>query len=391
MPIQSECRNRIANLQRQLERKELDGALVIYPIDLYYFAATRQNGMLWVPQSGEPLLLIRKSLTRARQESCITELRPFPSSRELSGLLGRPGQKVGVTFDVLPAAQLDYLKKVLPEREFVDISGINRNLRAVKSALEVARIRHAGEQLSKVFAQVPDFYTPGMRELDLAAEFESRSRKLGSEGYVRMRAYNQELFQGLLVSGGSANQPGFFDGAVTGCGLSAASPHGASTAVIAPNLPLMVDYTAVHDGYIVDMTRIFVPGNIHPEVQHAFDTALKIQRQVTAALRPGAVASELFDLACGIAAEAGLGDCFMGVPGEQAKFVGHGVGLELDEMPVLAKGFDVPLQENQTIAIEPKFLLAGHGVVGIENTWAVGPEGGIRLSPADDAIVTLPT
>ncbi len=390
MALKTECQNRIANLQQQLQRKELDGALILYPIDLFYFAGTRQNGLLWVPRQGEPLLLIRKSLTRARQECCIDDLRPFPSSRQLTELVGRPGQRVGITCDVLPIAQLDYLKKVLPEREFVDISGINRNLRSVKSPFEVEKIRHAGEQLSKVFAQVPEFYRPGMREIDLAAEFECRSRKLGSEGYVRMRAYNQELFQGLLVAGGSANQPGFFDGAVTGCGLSAASPHGASTAVIRPDMPLMVDYTAVYDGYIVDMSRFFVPGKVHPDVRHAFDTALKIQRQIVEALRPGAIASELFDLACNIAAEAGLGDCFMGVPGEQARFVGHGVGLELDEMPVLAKGFDVPLQQNQTIAIEPKFLLAGHGVVGIENTWAVGAEGGIRLSPADDQLVTLP-
>jgi len=389
MPLKAECQTRIANLQQRLSEAELDGALLIYPIDIYYFAATRQNGMLWVPQDGDPLLLVRKSLARAQQESCIADLRPFPSSRQLPELIGQPGQRIGLTFDVLPVAQLNYLQKVLPERNWVDISAINRGLRSVKSRWEVEKIRYAGEQMSKVFAEVPSFFSAGMREIDLAAEFESRARKLGSEGYVRMRAFNQELFQGLLVSGGSANQPGFFDGAVTGNGLSAASPHGASTAPIAMNQPLMIDYTGVFDGYIVDMTRIFVVGAIAPEVEHAFATALDIQQQVTAALRPGAIASELFELSSGIAADAGLGDCFMGVPGEQARFVGHGVGLELDEMPVLARGFDVPLQENQTIAIEPKFLVAGHGVVGIENTWAVGPDGGVRLSPADDRIVAL--
>lgn len=389
MSLKTECQTRIANLQRQLERKELDGALFIYPIDIYYFTATRQNGMLWIPQQGAPLLLVRKSLSRAQQECVIDDLRPFPSSRQLTELIGQPGQRVGLTCDILPISQLDYLNKVLPEREWVDISGPYRNQRSIKSPWEVEKIRYGGEQMSKAFARLAELYVPGMREIDLAADFESSIRKLGSEGYVRMRAFNQELFQGLLVSGGSAHHPGFFDGAVTGRGLSAASPHGASTALILKNEPVMVDYVGVFDGYIVDMTRIFVVGSITPSVQHAFDTAMAIQLQVTEALRPDAIASELFELACKIADEAGLGDCFMGIPGEQARFVGHGVGLELDEMPVLAKGFDVPLVENQTIAIEPKFLVEGHGVIGIENTWAVGSEGGIRLSPANDQIMVL--
>ncbi|NIQ96994.1 MAG: aminopeptidase P family protein, partial [Desulfuromonadales bacterium] len=120
--------------------------------------------------------------------------------------------------------------------------------------------------------------------------------KAGSEGYVRMRAFNQELFQGLAVAGASATSPGFFDGAVTGTGLSAASPHGASANEIEPDVPIMVDYTGVFDGYIVDMTRIFVLGSLPEPGRHAFDTALAIQKEIAANLKPGESGAALFEL-----------------------------------------------------------------------------------------------
>jgi len=389
MATKQESGNRITKLQAHLRAKEIDGALIVYPIDVYYFAATRQNAVLWVPAGGAPLLLVRKSLARARAESSIDDIRPFPSSKELPGLLGTGLRRVGLTYDVLPMQQLQFFSKVLPGVELVDIAAINRELRSVKSAWELEKMKQSGQKLCAVFAQVPDFLRPGMREIDLAAEFEYRARKLGNEGYVRMRAFNQELFQGLAVAGEAAAQPGFFDGAVTGLGLSGASPHGASNAIIEGNVPILVDYTGVFDGYIVDMTRIFVFGALRPEVQKAFEAALAIQDYLEEHLKPGSDCAELFTGATALAEAAGLGANFMGVPGEQAKFVGHGVGLELDEMPVLAQGFKIPLQLHQTVAIEPKFVLPGAGVVGIENTFAVGPEGGVRLTTLDDVVVCL--
>ncbi len=341
-----------------------------------------------MPAEGSPTLLVRKSLNRAEAEACIDDVRPHPSSRDLPNLFSA-AKRIGLTYDVLPAQQVNFFAKVLPGKEFADISAINRELRSVKSSWEQKKLRDAGEKLCGVFAQVPEFLQPGMREIDLAAEFEYRARKAGSEGYVRMRAFNQELFQGLAVAGASATSPGFFDGAVTGTGLSAASPHGASANEIEPDVPIMIDYTGVFDGYIVDMTRIFVLGSLPEPGRHAFDTALAIQKEVAANLKPGESGAALFELACQGAEDAALGNNFMGVPGEQARFVGHGVGLELDEMPVLAKGFDIPLQAGQTIAVEPKFVLPGLGVVGIENTFVVTENGGQVLTDLTDAMICL--
>ena len=388
MITSDETQLRITRMQALLKGKGLEGALFIVPIDVYYFTGTRQNSTLWIPADGEPMLLVRKSYSRAKEESPILDIRPFPSSKDFPALFGDHFKKIGFTFDVAPVQQLNFYNKLLPGREFIDISGLNRELRSVKSAFELEQLRQTGVLCCSVFADIPEFLKRGMREIDLSSELECRLRKAGSEGYVSMRSFNQELFMGLAVSAGVASY-GFFDGAVTGRGLSNASPHGASRELIRENEPILVDYSFVHNGYITDMTRVFVFGALDPELQRAFDLSLEIQAALQKALQPGAICEELFFMAAAMAEDAGFGKNFMGMPGEQAKFVGHGVGLELDELPVLAQGFKAPLQERQVIAIEPKFVIPGKGGIGIENTFAVTTDGGEKITDMPDQIVFL--
>ena len=383
-----ESQERVFRLQIMLQNKGVHAALFIMPIDVYYFAGTRQNAILWIPAEGEPLLLVRKSLLRAREESPIADIRTFPPSKEFASLFSDDQLSIGMTFDAVPVQQHTFYSRALPGRMFVDISMMVRELRSVKSPFEYDQLCYSAGKLASVFAEVPNFLKAGMRELDLSAEMEYRLRKAGHEGYVRMRAFNQELFFGLAVSSGGL-QGGFFDGPVTGKGLSSASPHGASCDVIGVNQPILLDYAGVFNGYISDMTRIFVIGTLDAELQRAFDVAIEIQDMVCQGMKPGVICEELFFAAAAMAERAGLGSFFMGMPGEQAKFVGHGVGLELDELPVLAKGFTLPLQAGQVIAVEPKFVIPGKGVIGIENTFVVTDDGGLRLSDLPDDIVFL--
>lgn len=379
---------RLSRLRDALAAKGLDAALAVWPIDVYYFSGTRQNAVFFVPVDGEPLLLVRKSLERARRESPVADIRPFPSSKEFALQFPRSYTSIGLTFDVLPVQQLNYYSKLFPDTEFIDISQTNREIRSVKSAFELEELRYSGRRLSEVFLQVPEFLRPGMREIDVAAEFEYRLRKAQCEGYVRMRAFNQELFGGLAVASGGV-QNGYFDGAVTGKGLFPSFPQGSSLDEIADNEPILLDYTGVFHGYITDMTRMFAFGDLDAELLDAFALALEIQEQVRKALTPGTVCEELFGLAVSLAEKGGFGGCFMGMPGEQVRFVGHGVGLELDEYPVLAQGVKLPLQVGNVIAVEPKFVIPGKGAIGIENTFAVTEAGGEKLTDIDDGIVFL--
>jgi len=383
-----ECSRRLARLRQTLAAKELDAALLVWATDVFYFSGTRQNAALWVPREGEPLLLVRKSFARARSESPLAEVRPFPPSKELASALG-PARRVGFTPDVATSAVERFWLRALPGAELVDLSLAIREQRSVKSAWERERMRATAELLCDVYREIPRFLRPGMREVDLSAELELRMRRAGNEGSPRMRGFNQEFFMGLAVAGGSATAPSYFDGPVTGRGLSASSPLGASVDEIPRDVPVLLDYTAIRDGYITDMTRIAVCGRLAPELQRAYGVACAISQEVAAGLRPGAIPSRLWEAAKALAAAEGLGGVFMGPPGDQARFVGHGVGLELDELPVLAPGFDAPLALGQTVAIEPKFVLPGLGAVGIENTWAVGEGGGERITALGDELIQV--
>ncbi len=368
--LKDENNERINRLRERLGKEGIGGALLVHSVDLYYFTGSRQNGMLWVPAVGGPVHMIRKSYTRARVESNVDDVRPFPRSSEFSRQFDVTGGKIGLTFDVLTVQSYHFYSRLLPGREFVDISGITRDLRAVKSDFELEQMRHSGKTLCEVFGEVPAFLVPGVREIDIAAEFEFRLRKAGHEGYLRMRAFNQET-TGLVVAGESGASAGCFDGPISGKGLSRAAPYGPSTSVIRENVPVVVDYGVAVNGYMVDMTRVFVLGKPEPRIKKAFDVAIDIQAWLMENLRDGNLWEELYVGAARMAEAAGLQDYFMGHSGEQAKFVGHGVGLELDELPVLAPKFKFPLQAGHVVAIEPKFVFPGLGAVGIENTYAV--------------------
>jgi Xaa-Pro aminopeptidase len=386
----TEHQTRVSGYQRALAERGLAGALLLNAVDVFYLSGTGQNGALWVPASGAPILLVRKSYARARAESGLPDVRPFPSSKELAATLGAAG-RIGVAYEAVPQGTLDFWRRCLPGAELVDAGPILRERRQVKSPSELAVMREGARRMCGVFAGIPSFLRAGMRELDLSAEVECRLRKAGNEGSPRLRAFNAHFFVGLALAGEGAAVPGAFDGPVVGAGLSAANPGGASERPVRAGDPVLLDFTSVHGGYVVDMTRVAVVGALAPELERAFEIACAIQGEIAQHLRPGIPCAELWEHARAMAERAGLGDRFMGPPGDQARFVGHGVGLELDELPVLAPGHNGPLREHQTIAVEPKFVFPGIGAVGIENTFVVTSGGGDKLTAGvPDEILRVP-
>jgi Xaa-Pro aminopeptidase len=384
----AETTDRIARLQSRLADEKLDGALILYPLDMYYFSGTRQNGALWIPAEGDPILFVRKSYTRACTESRIADTRPFPPSHQLTALIGANTKRIGMTFDVLPVQYYVFYSNNLPGREFVDISSAIRELRSVKSPWEQHILRDNGRKLSEVIAQIPSFFVPGMREIDLAAELECRLRKAGSEIRISTRSFGMDMV-GLVTSGVRGTVPGGFDGPATGAGLSPACPFGPSADPIPENVPILIDYAGIWNGYVVDITRVFVHGTLDAELSRACRVASEIELSIASRLRPGAICEDLYAHALAMAEEARLASNYMGYPGEQSRFVGHGVGLELDELPILAKGFKTQLKEGQVIALEPKFVFLDKGVVGIENTWLVTPNGADRLTTLSDEVLSV--
>jgi Xaa-Pro aminopeptidase len=240
-----------------------------------------------------------------------------------------------------------------------------------------------------VTRSMTDFLREGISEVELAGHLEAVARRLGHQGIVRMRLWNNELFYGHLMAGAGAAVPSYLSSPTGGTGLSPAVAQGSSQRPIQRHEPVLMDYVFALDGYLVDQTRIFAIGGLPDELVAGHKAMLEVQQALRVAAKPSATGGELYDLAVGLATELGYGRHFMGQGDERIPFVGHGVGLELDEYPFLAKGQNMPLEKGMVIALEPKLIYPGLGVVGIENTHLVTDDGLEPLTVSEEDIVVV--
>jgi Xaa-Pro dipeptidase len=383
----SELEARLHGYQERLAEAGLDGALVVEQTDLYYLAGTTQSAHLVVPADGEPALLVRRSLDRARAESGVNRIEPLGSLRELPAALrstGLDGGRLGLELDVLPAAvYLGYAQR-LDGFELADCSGLLRAQRSVKSAWELEQIRVAAAQIANVPEWVAGLLHVGMTEIELAAEIDRRLRLAGHQGLVRFRGFNQEMSTSSIVAGPSAAVEGAADTPIIGSGPNAAVAKGASSRPIGPGEPVVVDLVGAWEGYLADQTRTFTLGPPADGVEEPYRLAERILTDVAAEARPGVAPSRLYERALELA-EGPFRDRFMG----GSTFVGHGIGLEIDELPVLAPGFDEPLRPGVVFALEPKFLFPGEFAVGVENSYAVMRDGVETLTRAHEDLIVV--
>lgn len=384
----TEIEMRIGRLQGLLRSKDIGAALIVQRVDLVYYSGTGQNAHLVVPAEGKPTLMVKKSYDRAKQESPLENVVPLKSFKDLAGYLAGDFA-VGMELDVLPVSLFERYRSILPGRDIVDLSGLIRQARAVKSEFEIAQLRQAAKIMDSVMLSLPGILKQGISEVALCGALEAVARAGGSQGRVRMRAFNQEMYFAHVFSGPNAAVPSFFDGPTGGLGLGAAFPQGPSTDPIVPGAPIVLDITIPYNGYIVDQTRIASLGTLDPFFRDAYHTALEIQELLISQAKPGVLAEELYENALACARQAGLEQHFMGFGADRAAFIGHGVGLELDELPVLAKGMKVPLEAGMVVALEPKFVFPGKGVIGIENTFVVTGNGLERISYSNEEIVEV--
>jgi Xaa-Pro aminopeptidase len=388
-----EIRRRIRNLQNRMAERNIDGALILQNSDLFYFSGTIQQSHLYVPVDGSPLLMTRKSFERAQAESPIPDIVSLKSPKQISSLLRRRGlpapATLGMELDVLPVNLFRMYADLFGKAEIVDISPTVRELRAIKSAHEISLMRAAAQRSDQVAAYVAEVIRIGQTELELAGQVEAYARRLGHQGIVRMRMWGGEMFYGHLLAGASGAVPSFLASPTGGRAASPAVAQGAGFARLAAHEPILVDYTFAYNGYVSDHTRIFSLGPLPDDLMKAHDAMLAIQAAVKQAARPGMPAGDIYEMCVAQAADAGYADVFMGYGDQRIRFVGHGVGLELDEYPILAKGQSMPLMAGMTIALEPKAIFPGKGVVGIENTHIVTDQGLEQLGKYPDEVTIL--
>jgi Xaa-Pro dipeptidase len=390
----TELKNRIEKLQKEIIIHNLDAVFMIQNADLFYFTGAIQQGALYVPAEGEALYLVRKDFARARMESGLKEIVPFKSPRDIPGVLADFGytmpETLGMELDVVPVTVMERFKKELGDCVISDATLLIRNVRAVKSDYEINIMKDAAVIVDKVCKRAAEVIREGMTDLELAAELEFVARKEGHQGMVRMRGFNGELFYGHTFSGPDSAVPTYSDTPLGGVGLSPAFPQGSSYKSIRRNEPITVDFVAVFDGYIVDQTRMFSVGALPDKLMKAYADMTIIQEHAKQIAKPGVSWGGVYDDCMQMACDMGYQDHFMGSKGAQVSFIGHGVGVELDEYPFIARGLnDYELQENMTFAFEPKAVFKGLGAVGIENTFRVAADGLKSLTFSDQKLIVL--
>jgi Xaa-Pro dipeptidase len=387
----AEIERRIGRLREELGRAGLDAAVIVQHADLAYFTGTNQQAHLIVPAAGEPRMLVRRVLDRARRESPLERIAPL---RSLSGLAAEledagagPGARVGFELDVLPARTYLAYAKRLPGIELADCTAAVRGVRALKSAWDLEQMAVACEQVRLACEAVPGLIGVGVSEAEVQLEVERELRRAGHQGQLRFRGFNQEMHYGQVLGGPSGAVPGYSDSPLCGPGPNPAIGKGAGGHVLARGDTVIADLVGGHEGWLSDQTRTFAVGEAPADMAAAYEVAVAILRAAEERLAPGVAPSALYTLSEGMAADAGLGEHYMGAGAERVRFLGHGVGMEIDELPILAPGFDEPLVEGNVVAIEPKFVFPGRGAVGIENMYAVTASGFERMTTASEELI----
>lgn len=384
IPI-DELRNRVANLQEILRLEHVGGALLSQRADTLYYSGTAQNVHVYIPREGRPVVLAYKDFARAQEESAWGVI-PLAGLSKLPELIIGAGLPIpasmGLELDVLPVNQYERYEGIFPKTRLVDVSKPIRKQRAVKTGWEIERLRESATIFPQVWAYAQEVVSPGMREIELEALLAGKARTLGHGGYVRMHAFGSEFYVGTVTAGARAAIPSFFDGPVNGPGTSIAHPQGAGNAPIQAGEPILVDMVTVVNGYQIDQTRIMALEYLDPLLVNAYNTALELEELIRTKLVPGRITGEVYsEVVDWVAKNTPYELNFMGYGQQRVSFVGHGVGLELDELPVIARDSKDVLIPGMVVAIEPKFVFPGLGVVGIEDTVLIErPSGAEYLS-----------
>lgn len=387
---EEESAQRLARLRFFLERdySHLDGLLVFSRVNLYYLTGSLAQGVAWVPREGAAVLLCRRGVERAWLESPWSVILEFKSFSQLEGILreaGSPlGKRVGAEMQGLSWAMGEVLSRKLPQVQLEAADGALARARTVKTPWELAKMRLAGARHHRALTEaLPEHIRPGMSEWQIAQAVWQCFFAHGHHGHMRMQGQGEEIFLGHVSAGDSGNYPSAFNGPLGVRGVHPALPLlGYAGTVWQEDQPLAVDCGFCVEGYHTDKTQVYWASQaVVPEAaRRAQELCEEVQMEIAARLVPGAVPADLYRMAVQKVLRAGLGEGFMGLGRNKVGFVGHGIGLAVDEWPVIAPGFDEPLEAGMTLALEPKLGIPGLGMVGVEDTFVVTQSGGARLT-----------
>lgn len=382
---ESEQQLRLGRLRRLMADASLPAILVTDLANIFYLTGRVYNGYIYIPAEGNPVYFVRRPVEL--EGDGVVYIRKPEQMTESIGL-GLP-EAVGLELDLLPYNSVMRLRAALGDTIATpNASPVLRAARSVKTAMEQEALRLSGIKQEHVYRLIPKLYREGMRDIELQVEIERALRLEGCLGQFRISGDSMEIYMANILTGRNADNPTPYDFAMGGAGLDPSLPVGANGEIIKDHTTVMVDANGNFTGYMTDMTRTFSLGTIEELAVKAHDTSIAICDAIAKAARPGTEAKSLWKIAETMAADAGLSEYFMGHT-QKAGFVGHGVGIEINELPVLAPRSRDIIAEGNVIAVEPKFVIPKVGAVGIENTYIVGRDATECITRAPEPLTPL--
>lgn len=372
--ILPELQLRWHKIQEEMKRECIDACLLASSTNLFYAAGRVFNGYIYINQNDEPLFFARRPagmsgtnvLYIRKPEDIVEQLSekgyPMPASIALEG-------------DALAYNEYVRLQALFPELKPMNASTLLREVRAIKTHYEIERLRESGIKHAAVYAHVQDVFSMGMTDLEMSVALEGIARNMGNLGIFRIFGSSMEIFMGSVLAGDNANTPSPYDFALGGGGLNSSLPVGANGTILRPGMTLMIDLGGNFTGYMTDMSRVYSIGALNNQLaKTAHQLSIDIVEAIKQMAKPGVEAKVIYELALEMVKAANLESYFMGYD-QQAGFIGHGVGIEINEIPVIAPRSKHILRAGMTFALEPKFVIPGVGAVGIEDTFVVTEQG----------------
>ncbi len=387
MQIHTELKVRRDKIRALMVQQGIDAALISCNVNLLYTCGQVISGYLYLPVNSGASLFVKRPNTltgehtfRIRKPEQILDILkekgiPLPGKLMLEG-------------DELPYTEYMRLANLFDFAECVNGTPLIRAARSIKTPVEIALFEKAAAAHKRAYDKIPSVYRDGMTDLEFSIEIERLMRLEGCLGIFRVFGQSMEIFMGSVLTGSNAEVPSPYDFALGGKGLHSALPGGVSGTFLKEGQSVMVDIGGNFNGYMCDMSRVYSIGKLNEEALRAHEVCLEIQDKVAGAAVPGAICEELYDLAIETVTKAGFADKFMGTR-QQAKFIGHGIGLQINEAPVLAPRVKQKLEPGMVFALEPKIIIPEVGPVGIENSWYISQEGAVKLTRCDEQVIEL--
>lgn len=389
----SELHSRMASFCKIMDQQNPDWkmAMIFSKVNLLYFTGSMSEGMLIIERERGATYWVRRSYDRAMMESEFADIKPMGSYRDAAQVDTKIPTEVYLETEFVPLAMFKRVQKHFPFQSFKALDFQLSMTRAVKSAWELNFMEKAGRIHQRVLEEkVPAMLREGMSEADLAAELYEVMVKEGHQGTARFAMHDTDIVVAQLGFGESSLIPTNFDGPGGNRGLSAAVPSlGSRERKLKKGDLVFVDMGVGVNGYHSDKTTTYMFGTPLPkEAQQIHQQCVAVHNRVAEMLKPGNTPEAIYEsIMDGLTPE--FQQNFMGFGKRQVKFLGHGIGLTVDELPVLAKGFKMPLQENMVFAVEPKKGIEGVGMVGIENTFVVTPDGGRCITGNNPGLILV--